>query len=204
MFTHAIILDFEATCDSKGFAGPQEIIEFPSVLLDLERGVVCDEFTSFVRPVHNPQLSDFCRELTGIQQGEVDAAKPFPEVLAKHTTWLEKHGLNESNALFVTCGDWDLKQMWPIQLAAAKIDPQTLPRIYGQWQNIKVLYCQVFDQPRVGSMVKMLRGLQMELQGRHHRGIDDCRNIARIYQALIDKGGKVEVTGKLEPRDPSS
>jgi len=194
-FTQAIILDFEATCDQKGFPGPQEIIEFPSVLLNLETGQVCDEFTSFVRPVHHPQLTDFCRELTGIRQAEVDVARTFTEVLDSHLEWLEGHDLNEINSLLVTCGDWDLKRMLPIQLEASQLGMDQIPPIYRQWQNIKQMYCQVLDQPRVGGMVKMLRGLQLELKGRHHRGIDDCRNIARIYQALLDKGGRAELTG---------
>lgn len=198
VFTHAVILDFEATCLARGRLDPQEIIEFPSVLLDLERGVTLDEFRAFVRPVHHPQLSDFCRELTSIRQEDVDPADPFPEVLARHAAWLQNHGLEEDRVLMVTCGDWDLGQMLPRQLEAASMTVADLPVVYRQWLNVKKLYCRVFDQPRVGGMKSMLRGLGLKLEGRHHRGIDDCRNIARILLALQDRGGEPEVTGRLE------
>lgn len=112
---HAIILDFEATCSDTGRVDPQEVIEFPSVLLDLATGEVVDEFASFVRPVHHPQLSSFCRELTTITQADVDAAPPFAEVFAAHQAWLDGHGLTPQNALMVTCGDWDLGSMLPRQ-----------------------------------------------------------------------------------------
>jgi inhibitor of KinA sporulation pathway (predicted exonuclease) len=107
-FTHAIVLDFEATCDQGRRVDPQEIIEFPSALLALDSLEVIDEFSSFVRPQHHPVLSGFCRKLTSIDQSDVDVAPSFPEVFATHRAWLERHGLNRESADFVTCGDWDL------------------------------------------------------------------------------------------------
>lgn len=46
----------------------QEIIEFPAVLLNCQKGEVEDEFRSYCRPVLNPLLTEFCTELTGITQ----------------------------------------------------------------------------------------------------------------------------------------
>ena len=37
-------------------------------------------------------------------------------------------------------------------------------------------------------MAGMLRALDLELVGRHHSGIDDARNIARIVITLLAKG----------------
>ncbi len=36
-----VVLDFEATCDDGKRIEPQEIIEFPSLLIDVARGVSC-------------------------------------------------------------------------------------------------------------------------------------------------------------------
>jgi ERI1 exoribonuclease 2 len=95
-FDHIVVLDFEATCNNGPPPAPQEIIEFPSVLLSLADHAVVDEFSSFVRPVHHPQLTDFCRELTGIEQADVDAAPAFLDVLAAHQSWLASHHLETS------------------------------------------------------------------------------------------------------------
>lgn len=43
----------------------------------------------------------------------------------------------------------------------------------------------------------MLNGLGLKLEGRHHRGIDDCRNIGRIYLTLLARGGVAQVTSSL-------
>jgi len=68
-FDYAVIIDFEATCEHQAPVNyQQEIIQFPAVLVDIRNGIVIDQFDSFVKPVLNPKLSSFCKELTGITQ----------------------------------------------------------------------------------------------------------------------------------------
>lgn len=43
----------------------------------------------------------------------------------------------------------------------------------------------------------MLTVLKMELQGHHHSGIDDCRNIARIVVRMVEDGCPFAVTTEL-------
>jgi len=67
--TDHVILDLEATCWEKGTRlNRMETIEFGAVRLEPGAWDVIDEFSSFVRPVSEPVLSDFCRELTGIRE----------------------------------------------------------------------------------------------------------------------------------------
>ncbi|KAK9123275.1 hypothetical protein Sjap_012877 [Stephania japonica] len=70
-FQYFVVIDFEATCDKEKVPHPQEIIEFPSVLVNSMTGQVEDFFQRYVRPAVNQHLSDFCKELTGIQQNQV-------------------------------------------------------------------------------------------------------------------------------------
>ena len=96
-FDSFLVLDVEATCEKVegpnsrlAFAFPNEIIEFPVILLQWKRDcnaeteeeswelVVVDEFHSFVRPTWAPKLSAFCTELTGIQQVSLQA--PFQTI----------------------------------------------------------------------------------------------------------------------------
>ena len=69
-FDYLIVLDFEATCGSKGHQPiPQEIIEFPCALLNVRKGFEVEAiFHQYVRPVKHPLLTTFCTELTGITQ----------------------------------------------------------------------------------------------------------------------------------------
>ena len=43
-------------------------VEFPAVLLNTRNGKIESEFHYYVQPNESPILSDFCKELTGIQQ----------------------------------------------------------------------------------------------------------------------------------------
>ena len=192
-----VVLDFEATCQRGAPPSPQEVIEFPSVLVSLRERAVLDSFSSFVRPTHHPQLSEFCRALTSIRQEDVDAAPTFPKVLARHQAWLAGHGLHADNFAFVTCGDWDLVRMMPNQCAAAGISVVTLPRMYRRWINIKRVYTDTLRKGRSYGMTSMLRSLKLPLEGTHHRGIDDCGNIARIALALAARGASFELTNRL-------
>ena len=194
--SHAIVLDFEATCGDREPVRPQEIIEFPSVLVLLDTMEIVDEFTSFVRPFHNPQLTNFCCEFTSITQGDVDGAPLFHEVLEAHEKWLGNHGLTETNSVFVTCGDWDLGTMFPAQCGIGQQPVEFLSPIYTRWLNIKVPYSMLFERKAPG-LAGMLRSLGLQLAGVHHRGIDDCRNITKVLGALVSRGAEVEATAKL-------
>ena len=112
------VLDFEATCDTEGRMRrmDMEIIEFPSVLIDSSTMEVVDEFQRFVTPLKYG-VSPFCTELTGITQQTIDEnGRPFLEVLQEHQEWLRSHTGSTKSVIVLTCGDWDLKTMLPIQV----------------------------------------------------------------------------------------
>ena len=91
VFPYLIVLDFETTCwADKAHAPPSEIIEFPAVLLDTASGSILDEFHTYVMPIEHPRLSEFCRELTGIGQDQVDAGVPLPTCLHLFSRWIAK------------------------------------------------------------------------------------------------------------------
>lgn len=70
-FQYFVVIDFEATCDKERVPYPQEIIEFPSVIVSSITGQLEDSFQTYVRPTCNQHLTDFCKDLTGIQQTQV-------------------------------------------------------------------------------------------------------------------------------------
>ena len=206
---YLVVLDFEATCDDTRPPSPQEIIEFPSVLLSAHTLDVVAEFESFVRPTHHPVLTPFCTELTGIHQGDVDGAPAFVDVFAAHQAWLLAHGLPRVPTqqglpyAFVTCGHWDLKTVLPAQLRAVGLDPHGVPLAYRRWINIKHPFRATMKEKRgPAGMPHMLTKLGLSLEGRHHRGIDDCRNIARLVRALAQQGSTFEITGALPALAP--
>jgi ERI1 exoribonuclease 3 len=203
---YACVLDFEATCDREPGVVENEVIEFPGVLVDLEIGAVVSDFQQYVQPVRNPKLTAFCTELTGITN-EVIASQGvlFPEALSRHRTWLMKEtGLTtdeelKEKILFVTCGDWDLKVMLPAQLRFSEI-----PRVsyLRSWCNVKALCAFVWrEKKQPAGMPGMLNRLGLTLEGKHHSGIDDCKNIARIVVKLREQGCQFQATANLDEND---
>jgi len=97
-FEYLVVLDFEWTCDnqppaSSTFRGPAEIIEFPAVLVRLSPFEVIDEMQVYCKPVENPVLTAFCKELTAIEQQQVDRGVALTEALSLLQAWLHSHGL---------------------------------------------------------------------------------------------------------------
>ncbi|KAJ1567893.1 hypothetical protein HK096_008275 [Nowakowskiella sp. JEL0078] len=185
---YILVLDFEATCDNNKSFGPQEIIEFPIVVIDLKSNAIIAEFHEYVRPITNPGLTEFCTQLTGIEQITVDCANTFSEVFAQVQEFLQVNSFTTSNSIFLTCGDWDLETMLPAQLQLSKIPSSS---IFSQWINLKVPFMNVFPEQkktRLFGMVTMLNKSGIKLIGRHHSGIDDTRNIASIARELVRLG----------------
>jgi len=189
------ILDFEATCNKQGKQPrPQEIIEFPVLLFNVATGEVEKEFHYYIRPDVHPTLSEFCTELTGIRQSQVDETGiSLEEALKRHKEWLNECGIvawhlctsnDDKTFLYLTCGDWDLNVCLPRQLSHHGQSP--MPH-FEAWINIKKEFSKKYMSKAKG-MKGMLDFYCMELEGRHHSGIDDCRNIARICRQMMEEG----------------
>ena len=127
-------LDFEATCDHPIQLAQPEIIEFPSVLLELQGDgnyIVKSQFQQYVRPQINPILTAFCTDLTGISQAKIDTGITFIEALSLHHKWLtdcigtDPNDMDHTQFIIVTCGDWDIRTMLPGQ---ARISQTPIPR----------------------------------------------------------------------------
>lgn len=73
---------------------------------------VVDEFRRFVRPTWRPKLSDFCTDLTGITQEDIDQADDFVQVLQEfRASFIQPYKLftKYNKTTWVTDGQWDLR-----------------------------------------------------------------------------------------------
>ena len=173
-----IIVDLEATCwrDARDRAR-MEIIEIGAVRIPSAPG---DEFQRFVRPVEEPILSDFCRELTSIAQADVDAADTFPTVIGEFIDWIGREP-------FTLCswGAYDLNQL---RLDCRRHEIP-LPPTFERHINLKQEFGRKFDV-RPPGMSAALKIAGMRLEGTHHRGIDDARNIARLAELILPRSSE--------------
>ncbi|PCH33784.1 exonuclease RNase T and DNA polymerase III [Wolfiporia cocos MD-104 SS10] len=193
---YLLILDFEATCGD-AIRGQNEIIEFPTLVYNIERDEVQATFHEYVRPVVNPELTPFCTELTGIRQDMVDAADTFPVVWDKYRGFLESNELlaDPTSFAFLTCGNWDLKSMLPRQLALSDSEHDLdasgeLAPPYSRFINLKDSFRKHHRLRHQQGLQGMLGVYKWVFEGRHHSGIDDCKNILRIVQRMRADGWK--------------
>ncbi len=185
MIKYICVLDFEATCwNDREDRSQMEIIEFPSILYKLDNYEIrkVEEFHEYVRPTLNPILSDFCKELTGITQEQVDKSDIFKNVFSRHYQWLKNRVNNLDDVYILTCGSFDLKTQLRRELKNKNI--KSCHEVYKRYINIKNEF-EYFYKKKISGMPTMLKYLNLELDGRHHSGIDDCRNISKILERLV-------------------
>lgn len=194
-FEYICVLDFEATCDDVTKI-PHEVIEFPSVLLKWDQlagnYVVKSQFQQFCKPKLNPNLTKFCIELTGIQQSQTDAGLTFPEVYEAHHKWL-KEQIDNSSCIILSCGHWDLKVMMPAEVKRWSARNLRIDPIYKKYINIKDIYQTFYKLPNKLGLAGLYNRFGLQMEGRHHSGLDDCKNIATLVQKAVTDGYKFTV-----------
>jgi len=167
-----IIFDLEATCWEDKHKHTSEIIEIGALkIIDNEK--VVDEFSAFIKPVLEPKLSEFCTKLTTIKQSDVDAAKGFPEVVDEFKKWV---GVGETDYQLCSWGFYDRKQL---------TQDSEFHRLDANWLakhiSIKHQHQILTNLERPLGLGKAISHEKMEFEGTAHRGIDDARNIAKIF-----------------------
>jgi 3'-5' exoribonuclease 1 len=172
-----IIVDLEATCWEKRDKSPNEIIEIGAVCINESKEII-GQFNQFVKPVVHSILSDFCIDLTSITQNQVDEVAIFPAVLNDFQSWI----LNFSDE-YILCswGFYDQVQF--------KNDCERHGLDISWLQNhisLKHQYAVIRHTCSMG-MKNALKNEKITLEGIHHRGIDDAKNIAKIFVKLFDK-----------------
>jgi len=171
-----VIVDLEATCWEGGAnIERMEIIEIGAVMLGSNTGPILEEFNTFVKPVDHPVLSDYCMQLTSISQTDVDEADDFKTVFPRFIDWIGAQP-------FTLCswGAYDLKQF----KADCERHKIPLPDSFLRHINLKQEFADLRRIKPCG-MAKALNILGIKLEGIHHRGIDDARNIAKIAVQVL-------------------
>lgn len=172
-----IIFDLEATCEKDDYSFVKEIIEIGAVKVSSEFEVI-DTFQSFVRPVVNPILTDFCKELTEIRQNDVDQAPLFPQAIASFKNWVQ-----EDDYILLSWGDFDRNQLRK---------DSSLHKLSHNWitfkhDNLKARHAKyVLGTDRGVGMKSALKIANLSLEGSHHRAIDDAKNIVGIFLKYRD------------------
>ena len=174
-----IIIDLEATC----WQGPvpkgqeNEIIEIGLAVLDVTTGTITKNQGFLIQPQRS-NVSPFCTELTTITQELLDKnGIAFEAAIAKLVadyqpdlyTWAS-YGQYDLNMLKKQCKTFGI----PYPMGVEHI-------------NVKILFAEVFGLQKPTGMNGALHLLDIPLEGTHHRGVDDAKNIAKILHWCLQK-----------------
>ncbi|OKY27567.1 hypothetical protein BI291_08725 [Thalassotalea sp. PP2-459] len=173
-----MIVDIEHTCSHDGSIPPEEreIIELGAVVVDIKSSEIIDEFSALVRPQRHPQISNFCSQLTGITQSELDNSDNFKIVFSDFLHWYSK----TPRVLFATWGAYDLVQ---INIDCAS---QNLPHFSPDAAlNLKKIFKKVNKLKKPVGLARALELCQCEFEGSHHRALDDARNTVKLLPFIF-------------------
>lgn len=164
-------IDLEATCDPDWSLDEMEIIEIGAVLCGLD-GIEISRFQTFVRPSQRPVLTEFCKDLTKITQEQVDEAPGLVEAFIMLCEWAEwcepkcwiSWGQFDEDLVRLACQRTGAAYPMPCHHHNAK-------KLFAKAQRFK---------KRVGLKTAVEKITKIGWIGRHHSGIDDARNLARL------------------------
>jgi len=173
-----IIVDIEATCwdgaNPKGMES--DIIEIGFCLLDVKSGEISDNKGILVKPERST-ISTFCTELTTITPKMVAE----DGISFKEACLLLKKQYFSSSYPWASFGAYDLKQFQKQCIAMGIGFPFGPSHI-----NVKTLFALKKKLGHEQGMAGALEMLGIPLEGTHHRGIDDAKNIAKILNWILN------------------
>lgn len=174
-----LVIDLEATCWKGQIPSGQvsEIIEIGICQLDTQTGAISKNQGILIKPQRS-EVSSFCTELTTITQDLLDKEGVTFEVACE----LIRAEHNGNQYTWASYGQYDLN-MLKKQCAYRGIDyPLSQNHI-----NVKELFSKTKGLRKKVGMKGALDILEIPLEGTHHRGVDDAKNIAKILHHCLQE-----------------
>lgn len=176
---YKIICDVESTCcNNNEFPREEmEIIEIGAICLDYNNMEV-GKFQSFIKPIKNPILTNFCKDLTTITQDEVNMASPFNVVMPQFLQWVNNNC--KDGYEFYSWGDFD-RNIFRRQCIEHNIDARRFLAVHN---NAKKLFAEQYNCKPMG-VSAALNYLRIKFDGVPHRALDDSINIAKLVRRIV-------------------
>lgn len=177
MTQNLLVIDLEATCwaeDGEKQRNESEIIEIGIAKLYLPNLEIKNKWTYIVKPERSG-VSEFCTQLTSITQDMVDEGISLREAIEDLI-----HNHDSKRCLWASYGNYD-RTMFEKECKSKRVEYPFGP----SHVNIKDLVR--FSAGKNMGLAKALDYFGIEMEGRHHRGVDDAHNTAKIVQELFKR-----------------
>ncbi len=177
---NVLVIDVESTCWEPPEVQPRneisEIIEIGIAVVNIKDLKIVDNQSIMVKPARS-KVSKFCTKLTTLTQADVDRGITLAQAFDKLI-----RDFKSSDRTFVSWGDYDRKMF------------ERNGRDYGlkypfgpRHMNLKNSFTMLHGLEHEPGLDTALSHLGMKLEGTHHRGVDDARNIANIFIHSLKK-----------------
>lgn len=173
------VVDLEATCwnSSESQAGqPAEIIEIGMVLLNTETGEVVNPVSMKVKPQLST-VSQFCTDLTGLTQKDVEKAPSLQKVCE----YLRKQ-YNSHRYVWASYGEWDRYMMDRAVETTGVKSPFS-----GVHTNVQAVFGWTLPPTQKNdlSLQRAVEAAGLTWVGRAHSGVDDAHNAANLLWTVL-------------------
>lgn len=179
-----VVIDFEFTDIPKAkrnlrYITKHEIIEIGAVKLD-EKCNRIDTFSLFVKPEFSP-LAPHCAALTGISGRDLENAPAFEEAFEFLEDWL-----GDDEYKIYTWSDND-KTQFTKECRMKGLDNKFSNMISRHWTDLQKLFSRFSGIKQRMQLERALNSLDIKIEGKMHRAIDDAINTAEILVIMKDK-----------------
>jgi sporulation inhibitor KapD len=175
-----LFLDFEFTMPEskkspRGFF--PEIIEVG--LVSVVNGEIYDQFSSYVKPVKFPILTERCKSFLNITQEQVEKGISLEELVG----WLKEYDSLYPSTV-ITWGNMDMKVLKHNCSQVGLPFPFT-----GEHRDLAMEYKKFFGEQNQTGLWKAVQEYGNEGVGKHHCALDDAFTTYNIFK-LIEKDKK--------------
>ncbi len=177
---NVLVIDVESTCweepEKPGKDEISEIIEIGIAVVDIKKLEIVKNDAIIIRPQRS-RISNFCNKLTTITQEMVDQGMVYQAAMT-----ILKRDYESANRTFVSWGDYDRKMF------QKNCQDYNTPYPFGpRHMNLKNAFTMLHGLDREPGMDSALDHIKLKLEGTHHRGVDDAKNIGNIFIHTLKK-----------------
>lgn len=172
-------MDLEATCwRGKPPHGINEVIEIGAVKIN-HFGEISGFFSRLIKPIINPKLSSFCRNLTGIKQEQINLADKFDKVIEEFHDFIEVEskdyilyswGNNDKGILIANCKLFDIDDLW--------LEP---------FVDMHKKYLSMNGNKKKSGLKHIVESEGFDFEGEQHSAYIDAYNLSKIFIKYLDE-----------------
>jgi inhibitor of KinA sporulation pathway (predicted exonuclease) len=173
-----IFFDFEMLCSSNGMPfSAMESIRLGAVKYDIETQTI-KQFDRFIKPKYHKPLSQFCKELTKIEDCDLADAKHFPGVFQEFILWVG----DISKSRFFSWSSSDLNR-FELDALSHDIPINLVNEIKCRYVDFQAVFSKRVSKTN-HSVENALALYQLPFVGEKHNPMYDAYNTLQIYLAF--------------------